>query len=203
MPYYVEIVDISDYLYEDDLECLEREIDGIVKRLTKDECFGSIDLDLGSTHLTLNGNRSYLDELRCKIYPAHASKRGRYLDEYVVKHSRIVCQLVTGIGGKELWVEISDDPYPIIKNKWNSEMRFSTLDEANAYIQRKGLLQKEEINALLRKFWNFLQEYATKRDCSVTLTCDGGMAEKAITILGNSCPWYSQSEENIIQRLQM
>lgn len=203
MPVNVDYIDMYDLLCEEDSRYLFEELDEIVEELTKKSILGSISLGYGSTHLTLWGKKSYLDEIRCIIYPVHAKKRSAYSTDYVVVISHLVCQLVTGSGGKEIWVEITDSTRPIARNKWNSEMRFDTLGDARDYIREKDMKHDIEGNRMIKKFWKLMKEYAEIRSTPISLTCDGGNAEDAAIILGDECPWNMQTEEEILHRLKL
>lgn len=200
MPVFLDIIEISDLLQEG-LSVLEEDLDKLVEQLIQKGDLGFI--DYGHFRVTLYGNDSTLDKIICKIYPVHAAKSAgwRNYKNFIISDSHLTCKLVTGSGGKEIWVTLTTNSSPNLKDKRNSELIFSSKEEAEEYIIEHNLLCDDESNALIKKFWDFLNTYAVSYDCEISLTCKSGFEESSNLILGSSSPWLNQDIETIIKRL--
>lgn len=166
----------EDEIYEE----LKDELDKISTELRSDGFLGS--LSLGIDKISLFGSESDLDEIRCKIHPASVRKNFGN-DKYEVIKSHLNCDLITGKGGKEIWVSAVSDSRNLLKNQRGRTRFFDAEETANA--EREIQLKDGERNEQIRKIFDMMRRYA--RDYSeiyehrpkvkLTLKIDGNKEE--------------------------
>lgn len=173
----------EDEIYEE----LKDELDKISAELRSDGFLGS--LSLGIDKISLFGSGSELDEIRCKVHPASVRKNWSY-DKYEVIKSYLNCDLVTGKGGKEIWVSTVSNSRNILMDQGGKSILFETEETANA--EREKQLGNIENNQRIRTVFDMMRryarEYSERRELasqvSLTLNVDG-KKDEARRVLGD------------------
>lgn len=151
--------DFSNLYYTDDKEEiyseLREEMDKFTRALTKEDYLGS--LHLVNDKISLFGKGSALDEIRCTLHSA-SLKKDLWRDNYEVSIPYLKCDLVTGKGGKELWVSIISSTELRLKNERGSTLFFNTKTEADKMVDR--LNDDPKNNGMIRDMLMMMHRYA-------------------------------------------